>query len=306
MDRVRYMVTFARVVESGSFVGAADKLNMAPPVVSKHIAKLEKEVGARLLNRSTRSLSLTEAGTAFYEHCARIVEELEASEQAVASLQAEPVGHLRISTTLAMINALLVPMLPGFMQAYPGIKLDLVSNDRIVDLVEEGYDMALRITSEPAPQLVARPLTPVSFHVMGSPRYFQQHGVPQTLEDLSRHVCLNYPAPIAEKWAFIDGNKRVEVEVDSPVRINSVDALKALVLQGLGLAMMPVYAAVPELSSGQLKVCLPHYKGFGEATLYAVHLQHRYGSPKIRAFVDYLSAHIKQLQFENFTTPGQP
>ncbi len=298
MEKVRYMVTFAHVVKAGSFVGAAERLKLAPSVVSKHISKLESEMGVRLLNRSTRSLSLTEAGTAFHEHCARIVEELEQSEEAVASLQAEPQGRLRISTTSSIINSLLTPMIPGFLEQYPMLELELVAGDRLVDLVEEGYDMALRITGEPSEHLVARYLSPINFRVMGSPAYFHKHGRPERLEDLQRHICLNYPEPLAQKWIFREGQQRVEVDIQSPVQVNSVDALRQLALAGIGLALLPTYAVASELTSGKLQCALPGYQGFGEAKLYAVYLQNRYGSPKIKAFVEYITEYARRLQLE--------
>lgn len=294
------MVTFAHVVQAGSFVGAAEKLQQAPSVISKHIAKLEKQMGVRLLNRSTRSLSLTEAGSAFYQHCARILDEVEQSEQAVASLQAEPQGHLRISTTSSVANSLLAPMIPDFLSAYPKVELEVVASDHIVDLVEDGFDMALRITGEPAPHMVARPLTPISFKVMGSPEYFKKHGKPEELDELQDHICLNYPAPLTKAWIFEENGKRVEVEVQSPVRINSVDAIRQMTTAGAGLGLLPIYSVVKELSGGQLECALRRYRGFGDATLFAVHLQHRYGSPKIKAFVEFSAQYIRSLKLESY------
>lgn len=300
MERVQYMITYAHVVRAGSFVGASEKLKLAPSVVSKHVSKLEQDLGVRLLNRTTRSLSQTEAGAAFYQHCARILEELEQSEQAVASLQAEPQGLLRISTTGSIVNSLVAPMIPDFLHAYPQIELEMVASEHLVDLVEDGFDMALRITGAPASHLVARRLAPVSFHVMASPDYLRRHGKPTSLADLDRHVCLNYPEPLTKNWLFEENGKRVEVEINSPVRINSVEALRQLALAGVGLALLPVYAVVKELDRGELLCTLPDHKGFGDAALFAVYMPNRYGSPKLKAFVDYVTDHIRGLQLDSY------
>lgn len=304
MDRIRYMVTFAHVVEAGSFVGAADKLQMTPSVASKHVAKLEQELGVRLLNRSTRNLSLTEAGASLYEHCRRIVEELAQSEQAVAQLQAEPQGHLRITTMTSISSSLLAPMIPGFLEEYPKIELEIVASDHIVNLTEEGYDLALRITGDPPQQLVARQLAPVRFVVCGAPAYFRKRGRPETLAELQQHVCLNYPSTLARNWVFARDNERIEVPIKSPLQINNVDALRQVALAGSGLALLPVYAIVTELQAGSLECVLPDYRGFGEANLYAVYPQNRYGSPKLKAFVEFFRQYIAGLRLDAIGCPG--
>ena len=299
MVRVDYMVTYAHVVRAGSFVGAADKLGLAASVVSKHVAKLEKDLGVRLLNRSTRSLSVTEAGQAFFAHCARIVEEVVQSEQAVAQLQSEPQGHLRITTMTSISSSLLAPMIPGFFARYPKLELEIVASDHIVDITQEGFDLALRITDEPAPHLVARKLATVRFLVCGSPDYFRRCGKPQSLDELQQHVCLNYAGSLTRQWQFWHAGERVSVTVNSPLQINNVDALRQVAQDGVGLALLPVYSIAKELETGSLECALPEYRGFGEATLYAVYQQNRYGSPKLKAFVDYVQDYVRGLRLES-------
>lgn len=293
MDDLNYLVTFARVVQTGSFAAAAERLQIAPSVASKHVAKLEKSLGARLLQRSTRKLSLTEAGSAYYAHCARVVEELEQSREAVARLQAEPSGHLRVTCLNSLAGWVVAPLLPEFFRRHPKIALEIVTADRLVDLADEGFDLALRITSEPAPNLVARPLAPIRFLVCGTPDYFARHGTPQHPQDLAQHNCLGFPLSMVNHlWRFSRGREQVEVRIDGSLSINNVDALRHNTLQGVGLALLPTYAIGKYLRDGRLVAPLPEWRGFNESRLWAVHLPNRYGSPKLRAFVDFLAQRI--------------
>jgi DNA-binding transcriptional LysR family regulator len=294
VEHLPYLVTFARVVQSGSFVAGAERLKLSPSVASKHISKLEKRLGARLLNRSTRKLSLTEAGTAFYEHAARILDELDQSEHAVQRLQAEPSGRLKVSTLNSFANAVLAPILPEFLRRHPKVQLEIVCSDRFVDLTEEGYDLALRITREPAPNVVARKLAEIRFQVYASPGYLERHGTPTTPADLAQHRCLGYPASITpgNVWRFLHDGRELSAPINSVFEINSVEALRALALAGEGLALLPTYSIGEELKAGRLVMLLPAYRGFSESTLFAVYLQNRYGSPKLRAFVDFLLARL--------------
>jgi DNA-binding transcriptional LysR family regulator len=289
MDDLNHLLTFARVVQSGSFAAAAERLGIAPSVASKHVAKLERALGARLLQRSTRKLSLTEAGRAYYEHCARIVEELEQSRAAVASLQAEPGGKLRVTCINSFAGWVIAPMLPAFFARYPKIELEIVTSDRMIDLAEEGFDLALRITGAPQPNLVARRITAVRFVVVGSPDYFARHGTPQTPADLARHNCLGFPLSVADHvWRFARGDEQLVVPVNGSLSINNVDALRYNTLAGVGVALLPTYAVGKYLRDGRLVAPLADWRGFNESTLYAAYLPNRYGSPKLRAFVDFL------------------
>jgi DNA-binding transcriptional LysR family regulator len=294
MEHLPYLVTFARVVQSGSFVAGAERLKLSPSVASKHISKLEKHLGARLLNRSTRKLSLTEAGTAYYAHAARILDELDQSEHAVQRLQAEPSGRLKLSALNSFANAVLAPLLPEFLRRHPKVVLEIVCSDRLVDLTEEGYDVALRITREPAPNLVARRLADIRFQICAAPEYLERHGAPRTPADLPKHRCLGYPAsvtpmtPSGSAWRFLHDGKDIVAPIHAVLEANSVETLRALALAGEGLALLPTYAVGDELRSGRLVTPMPDYRGFSESTLYAVYLPNRFGSPKLRAFVEFL------------------
>ncbi|MEQ1439134.1 LysR family transcriptional regulator [Fontimonas sp. SYSU GA230001] len=293
MDELPYLVTFAQVVHAGSFAGGAQRLGIAPSVASKHVAKLERRLGARLLQRSTRKLSLTEAGAAYYAHCARIVEELEQSREAVARLQAEPGGKLRVSALHSFVGAIVAPLLPEFLRRYPRVDLEIVTSDRPIDLAEEGFDLALRITGAPSPQLVARPLAPLRFVVCATPAYFRLHGTPQTPDELAAHATLGYPHHLTDGvWRLVRDGAQIEVPIRPRFAVNNIDALRTLALAGCGLALLPTYAIGDDLRSGRLAIALGGHTAFNQPTLYAVYLPNRYGSPKLRAFVGFLAEKI--------------
>jgi DNA-binding transcriptional LysR family regulator len=283
------MVTFARVVKAGSFAGAAKRLNVTSSVASKHVAKLEQALGVRLLNRSTRKLSLTEAGAAYYEHCARIVEEVENSKRAIAQLQAAPRGLLRVTAPVTFANSRLGPILREFFERYPDIQIDLNASNRVVDLAEEGFDVAIRIARTLPPNVVARPLRHVRWHLCASPEYLEREGVPQHPANLSRHNCLTYPtAAQTPVWHFVRGGERVEVAVHGSLQSNMVEALHDLVLTGTGITLLPGYIAGKDLREGRLTALLADWEIESGSSLHVVYLPTRYLAPKVRVFVDFL------------------
>ena len=289
MEDLAYMVTFARVVKAGSFAGGARRLGVTSSVASKHVAKLEQALGVRLLNRSTRKLSLTEAGAAYYEHCARIVDEMESSKTAIAQLQAAPRGLLRVTAPVTFANTRLGPILRDFFQRYPDIQIDLNASNRVVDLAEEGFDVAIRIASTLPPNVVARALRPVRWHLCASPEYLEREGMPQHPANLSRHNCLTFPttAP-GTVWHFVRGSERVEVPVHGSLQSNLVEALHDLVLAGSGMTLLPGYMAGKDMREGKLTAVLPDWEIESGSSLYAVYLPNRYLAPKVRVFVDFL------------------
>lgn len=293
MDELPYLVTFAHVVQAGSFAGGAERLGLAPSVASKHVAKLERALGARLLQRSTRKLSLTEAGAAYYAHCARVVEELEQSREAVARLQAEPSGRLRISGLNSFVAGIVAPLMPEFLQRYPKIDLEIVTSDHTVDLAEDGFDMALRITGAPSPQLVARRLAPLRFVVCASPAYFRRHGTPQHPADLTAHAALGFPGNLIDGvWRFVHAGEQVQIPIRPRFAVNNMDALRQIAVAGSGVALLPTYLIGDDLRAGRLIAAMSGFTGFSQPTLYAVYLPNRFGSPKLRAFVEFLADKI--------------
>jgi len=289
MEDLAYMVTFARVVKAGSFAGAARRLKVTSSVASKHVAKLEKALGVRLLNRSTRKISLTEAGAAYYEHCARIVEEVESSQRAIAELQAVPRGLLRVTAPVTFANTRLGPILREFFQRYPEIQIDLNASNRMVDLAEEGYDVAIRIARTLPPNVIARELRRVRWHLCGAPQYLDREGVPAHPANLTRHNCLSFSGPgLTPTWHFVRGSERVEVPIHGSLVSNTVEALHEMVLAGAGLTLLPGYMAGKDIREGLLRPVLADWEVESGSNLYAVYLPTRYLAPKVRVFVDFL------------------
>src|SRR5690349_953107 len=289
MEDLAYMVTFARVVKAGSFAGAARRLKVTSSVASKHVAKLEKALGVRLLNRSTRKLSLTEAGAAYYEHCARIVEEVENSKTAIAQLQAAPRGLLRVTAPVTFANTRLGPILREFFARFPDVQIDLNASNRLVDLAEDGFDVAIRIARTLPPNVVARELRPVQWHLCGSPEYLEREGVPSHPANLTRHNCLTFPVPgTPVEWHFVRGSERVAVPVHGSLQSNMVEALHDLTVNGSGLTLLPGYIAGRDIREGKLRAVLADWQIESGSSLYAVYLPTRYLAPKVRVFVDFL------------------
>lgn len=292
MQDLNLFVIFARVVEAGSFSEAARRLDISRSAVSKAVAKLEKDLSTRLLNRSTRHLSLTEAGAAFAEYSVRILEEAEQAERVVNSLQAEPQGLLKVSASVAFGTLHVAPALADFLEQYPKIRIDLTITDHHVDLVEEGYDMLIRVTNEPDLNLAARKLAPARRILCATPKYFQLHGIPKTPEDLVEHNCLDYTLSGEQGyWRFIGPAGEISVPVSGTLRINDDDALSQAVLGGLGIALLPTFTVGRDLQRGKLQAVLSEYIPV-ERYIYACYFPSRYLPAKIRAFIDFFAQRI--------------
>lgn len=293
MEHLARMMTFAKVVETRSFSAAALALSSSKSLVSKQVSSLESALGVRLLNRTTRSMSLTEAGAAYYEHCQRIAHEIEAAAQTVTQLQAEPRGVLRLTSPTIFASLHLAPALESFCRKHEKVEVELAASDRVVDLVEEGYDVAIRITERPPLNLVARPLAPVRWATCASPAYLERHGVPRTPQDLERHQCLTYQgAPVQTGWRYVVGGKEVMPHIGGRFRVNNSEVLLQLALDGMGIVMNPTYVLGPHLKSGRLRQVLPDYVANPGMSLQVLYLPNRYMQPKVRAFIDHLLAHF--------------
>jgi DNA-binding transcriptional LysR family regulator len=288
MEDLQRMAIFARVVEEKSFSGAARRLGLSKSLVSKQVTQLERSVGARLLNRTTRALSLTEAGAILYEHCSRIVDELEEAKLAVGRLQTVPRGLLRLTVPVAFGRIHIASALPDFLSRHPEVKIDMATTDRFVDLAEEGYDLAIRIVDQPAPTLVARRLAPVKRKIVATPDYFAQHGVPESPGDLEKHNCLTYTYfNPQDPWRLHGPEGEISVRATGNLRVNDDDALAEAVARGLGVALLPTFIIGKELQSGRLQAALSQYIAV-ERHIYAVYLANRHVSAKVRAFIDFL------------------
>ncbi len=288
MDRLDDMLAFIKVVDTKSFTAAADRLNLSKSVVSRRIGELENRLGARLLNRTTRKLSLTEVGQAYYERCTRILADLEEAEQAVADLHAAPRGRLRLNAPVSFGILHLAPAVAEFLERYPAIEIDMDLNDRTVDLIDEGYDLAVRIGRLRDSSLIARRLAPARIALCASPAYLQKHGVPEAPDDLARHSCLIYTnVPTPDVWQFtVDGETR-NVRISGPIRSNNGDLLREAALSGVGFIMSPTFLCGQALTRGEL-VSILHRHIPTELSVNAVYPQNRHLSPKVRVFVDFL------------------
>lgn len=291
MDQFTAMKVFRRVIELEGFSAAARDLGLSNAAVSKNVSELEADLGVRLLTRTTRRLSVTEAGEAYYRRCVRVLEELDEARDEVADLAHTPRGTLRVSAPVSFALMHLAPAIPRFLELHPGLKLDLVLNDRVVDLVEEGFDLALRGGGELSDSsLVARKLAPIRRVVCGAPTYFQRRTIPKSPRDLADHECLVYSlASSPRQWSFRHEGSELSVRVDGRYQVSNSIALKQALLSGLGLSLIPIFIVGPELRRGELRAVLTRFHPAPQS-LYAVHPHRRYVPQKTRSFIDFLSA----------------
>jgi DNA-binding transcriptional LysR family regulator len=292
MDQLAALRALRRVVELGSFTAAADALGISHTIVSRQVRQLEEHLGAQLLNRTTRRFALTDAGREYYESTREVLDLLGEADRNVGHHQAEPTGTLRINAPMAFGTIEVAQWLPGFMAKYPGVQVDLVCNDRIVDLIEDGFDVALRLARDlPDSTLVARRLATSKVVLVASPGYLQAHGAPLLPGDLTQHNCLVYTAAArASEWALVgtDGAEHA-VAVRGTLQANTNVALRAAAVAGVGIANAAAFIVREELERGALVEVLPGYTP-KPRELYALYPQNRHLSPKVRAFVDYTAS----------------
>ncbi len=290
-DRLNGMRVFAQVVEAKSFSAAADKLGMSKSVASRHVTGLERSLSVKLLNRSTRKLSLTEAGAVFYDHCARIVQEAETAEERVTQTQSEPAGLVSVTTLHSLADRHLVPALAEFNQRYPKIRVMLSCSNRPLDLGEERFDLGIRISFSPDPNLVARKLANNRAVLCASPAYLEKRGTPRRIDDLRKHDCVLFP-PLTPKglWTLRRGQHRVRVPVSGVLESDAIEVVQAAVKAGFGIGILPTYVAGPALQQGQLVPLLRQFQVVPESSIYVVYLPNRSLPSRVRALIDFLVA----------------
>ncbi|HEX9448311.1 MAG TPA: LysR family transcriptional regulator [Dongiaceae bacterium] len=290
MDRLGTMEAFVAVVDARSFSAAALKLRSSKSLVSRQIAALESALGARLFHRTTRSLALTEEGRRYHEQVVRILADIADANQSLSNMQSTPRGLLRVNAPMSFGYLHLAPAVPDFLMQYPEIELDLTMNDRYVDLVEEGVDLALRLGRLADSSLIARKLAPARRVVCASPAYLRDHGVPETPDDLPQHQCLCYSnISASDEWRFVRQNGTPwPVEVKGRLHANNGDALREAALKGLGLVFLPTFIVGRDLQASTLVSVLTEHVA-QDTGLYAVYPHARHLSPKVRAFVDFLA-----------------
>jgi len=291
MDQLSALKAFCLVVESGGFSAAAAEINVSHTVMSKQVRQLETMLGAQLLNRTTRRIALTEAGQTYYMHARRILDELHDADLAVTRHHAMPTGTLRINAPMAFGTINMVRWLPDFMARYPELKIDLVCNDRFVDLIDEGFDVAVRLARDmPDSSLVARKLATTATMLVASPDYLRRCGTPASPADLAGHNCMTYTlAPKPNEWTLTSpAGERTTVNVSGSFQSNTGIALRSAALAGTGIATLASFIVHEDLTRGGLVAVLPDYRQ-PPREIFAVYPHNRHLSPKVRAFVDFAS-----------------
>jgi DNA-binding transcriptional LysR family regulator len=291
MDRMASMAAFTKVVGAGSFSAAAREMQVSQALVTKQIQELESWLGARLLNRTTRRLSLTEVGTAFYERAGRILEAVEEAKDAAGALQTVPRGRLRINAPVSFGLLHLAPVVTDFLKRYPDVSVELLVNDRVVDLLEGEFDVGVRIGRLRDSSLIARRIGPIRLAVCAAPDYLARHGVPKTPEDLGKHDCLEYTYfETRGEWLLLNPKgDEIVVPVSGRYLANNADVLRTTALAGGGVILLPTFIVGEDLRAGRLVRVLPDYSP-PEQGLHALYPPGRHLSAKVRSFVDFLVA----------------
>ncbi|WP_159588114.1 LysR family transcriptional regulator [Chelativorans xinjiangense] len=289
MDRLTALKVFRQVVELGSFAEAARQLRLSPAAVSKNVGELEAHLAVRLLNRTTRRMSLTEAGSLYYDQVARILDELEEADSSLGPLQESPSGLLRVSAPVTLTLVCLSQALPGFLGRHPDLTLDLRLDDRRVNIVEEGFDIAIRASgSLEDSSLIARKLTTIPHVVCGAPSYLERSGTPMSPEDLKRHSCIQFTlSGHADEWAFEKADRQIRIPISGRYKVTSSLAVRDALRAGFGLSLIPWAYVREDIEQGRLRTVLGEWSAVA-LSVYAVYPSRRYVVPKVRAFLDFL------------------
>jgi DNA-binding transcriptional LysR family regulator len=294
LDRLTGMEVFAKVAATGSFSAAGRSLGLSQTMVTKHIAALEARLGVKLFHRTTRRLSITEAGRLYLDSAERILADVEAADSAVAADRFEPRGVLRLNAPVSFGSRQIAPMLSAFTRQYPQVTIELGLIDRYVNLAEEGWDLAIRIGSLSDSSLIARRIAPCRTVVCAAPSYLAAHGTPRTAAELSRHNCLGYTLSQrsnAGRWVFGARNE-MEVQVAGNLRANNGDALRAAAITGQGIIYQPTFIVADDLRAGTLVRLTLDQPTEELGGIYAVYLPDRNPAAKVRAFIDFCAEHF--------------
>jgi DNA-binding transcriptional LysR family regulator len=288
MDRFQEMQAFAAVVDAGSFVRASDALGMSKAAVSRQLAELEARLGVRLLHRTTRKLSLTEEGEVFYARCRELLGGLAEAEAEVTARSGQAMGVLKVSAPVTFGLLHLAGLWSAFMAAHPNVSLEVMLSDRMVDLVEEGFDVAVRIARLPSSSLVSRKLSSTRMVLCATRQYLQEHGTPGHPSELARHQVLAYTLlATGETWEFDGPDGHVSVKVTPRMHSNSGDTCRAAALGHQGIILQPTFMIADDLRAGRLVEVLPQYRSL-ELGIYALYPTRKHVLPKVRLLVDYL------------------
>lgn len=292
MDKLNSMKTFVEVVNGESFTAAADRLGLSRAQVSKSVMKLESHLGTRLLNRTTRRVSLTEIGRVYFERCKEILNDIDEIESLAGEQTIRPRGTLTISAPTTFGIRHLHKAIPEYLTQYPDVQLSLSLSDRFIDVVSEGFDLVIRIAELEDSTLIARKIAPCKRVLCASPDYLNKNGIPNVPQDLALHHCLVYTNNKQPgTWTLHSEQGSESVKVGGPLLADNGDILKSAAVAGLGIAILPTFIVGPDLRAGRLQIVLPDYC-LPEISIYAVFPSRRYVSAKVRTFVEYLSAYF--------------
>jgi DNA-binding transcriptional LysR family regulator len=296
MDRLTSLTAFVRVVDSGGFSAAGRRLNMSTTMVSNHVQALEDRLGVRLLNRTTRKVSLTEVGKAYYDRCIQILSDIEQADDIASALQSTPRGTLRIYTATHIIP-FIAPGVAEYLASYPEVKVDLTMGERTVDLIDEGYDVAIRLTPPAESSLIVRTLATWRHVLCCSPGYLERHGPLRQLSELADHNCVRHVLyPFGDDWHFTDRKGApASARISGNLVTNSGETLRRAALQGVGVALAAGFLVAGDLESGRLIRLLPDYRPV-EMSMNAVYPHRHNLSAKVRSFIDLLARHSAEQQ----------
>lgn len=287
MDLFESMKVFVHIVEKGSLNGAAEACGISATMAGNHLRALEKRLGMKLLERTTRRQHLTLFGEEYLARCREILGLIAAGEAQAQNLQTVPSGLLRVTAPVSFGAEALVPALGEYLESYPEVRVDLALNDRVVDLVEEGFEAAIRIGPLPDSGLIARPLAPYRQMICASPQYLARHGTPSTPEDLSRHSCLSFSHSALTHWRLEQQGESRRIPVSGRLQINNGQALRNAALQGLGIVLQPAVLLAADVKAGRLAQLLPDFE-LPSRPMHVVYLPDRYRASKLRSFVDFV------------------
>ena len=293
MDSLSGILMFVQVAETRSFTEAGRQLGLSSSAVGKTIARMEERLRVRLFHRSTRSITLTAEGTLFLERCRRILSEIDAAESELSGLAGSPRGRLRVGTP--QLGDLMMPAFDGFMERYPEIELDIDMSDRMVDVIEEGFDAVIRTGEQTDSRLAARRLGSCAHVLVASPKYLKGHGVPASPRDLESHFCLQHKFPATgklENWPLRLDTSEPEPVLPATMTANTVEPLAYAAIRGRGIAFLPTFLVREALEDGRLVRVLDDYLD-RQVTFWMLWPASRYASPKLRVFIDYMSAHLR-------------
>jgi len=295
MDRLTSLTAFVRVVDSGGFSAAGRRLNMSTTMVSNHVQSLEDRLGARLLNRTTRKVSLTEVGKAYYDRAVQILADLEQADDIAGALQSTPRGTLRVYTATHIVQ-FVSPVVAEYLGAYPEVKVDLSIGERTIDLIDEGFDIAIRLTPPPDSSLIVRSLATWRHVLCCSPDYLERHGRPQQLSELTDRNCIRHALYPYDEWRFVDRKGTpASVRVSGNLISNSGETLRRAALQGVGVCLAAGFLIADDLESGRLIRLLPEYRPV-EFAMNAIYPHRHHLSAKVRSFIDLLVHHSAEQQ----------